>query len=140
MSVLDPTYRAFVLPDSSSTSFLVNIRKHEQHFLLSKHERNRYMMKSLSQYALLYEEQNIGPISQLAFSSRGLLVIGCKGAKMWDISSGKLPNDSLVAFDGAYMAAIALSPDGSRIAIGQENGVAIFDIATARRRQEHRHK
>lgn len=97
------------------------------------------MMKSLSPFALLYEEENIGPISQLAFSSHGLLAISCKGAKIWDISSGKLPNDSLVAFDGAYMAAIALSPDGSRIAIGQENSVVIFDIATATRVQEHRH-
>jgi WD40 repeat protein len=97
------------------------------------------MMKSLSPFALLYEEENIGPTSQLAFSTRGLLAIGCKGAKMWDISSGKLPNDSLVVFDGAYMATIALSPDGGRIAIGQENCVAIFDIATATQVQEHRH-
>jgi len=96
------------------------------------------MMKSLSPCAVLYEEDGIGPISHLAFSSHGLLAIGCKGAEICDLSGGKLPDDSLVAFGGAYMAAIALSPDGSRIAIGQVNGVAIFDIATATRVQEHR--
>jgi WD40 repeat protein len=96
-------------------------------------------MKSLSPFALLYEEDGIGPISHLAFSSHGLLAIGCKGADIWDLSGGAFPDDSVAAFGGASMATIALSPDGSRIAIGQEHGVVIFDIATATQVQEHRH-
>lgn len=95
-------------------------------------------MKTLFPFAVLYEEDGIGPISHLAFSSQGLLAIGCRGVDIWDLSSGTFPDDSLIAFSGGYMAALAFSPDGRHIALGQENGSAIFDIATATKIQEHR--
>ena len=95
-------------------------------------------MKTLSPFAILYEEDGVGPISHLAFSSQGLLAIGCRGVDIWDLSSGTVPDDSLVAFGGAYLAALAFSPDGGHIAVGRENGTAIFDIATETKIQEHR--
>src|SRR5579875_2386198 len=60
----------------------------------------------------------VGPISHLAFSSQGLLAIGCRGVDIWDFSSETVPDDSRVAFGGAYMAALAFSPDGRHIAVG----------------------
>ncbi len=95
-------------------------------------------MQTLSPFAILYKEHGVGPISHLAFSSQGLLAIGCRGVDIWDFSSETVPDDSRVAFGGAYMAALAFSPDGRHIAVGQEHGTAIFDIATATKIQEHR--
>lgn len=96
-------------------------------------------MKTLFPFAVLYEDVGIGPISHLAFSSQGLLAIGCSGADIWDLSQRTMLDDSLTAFGGAYMAAIAFSPDGGRIAIAQKTGVALFDIASATKVQEHHH-
>src|SRR4029077_9812650 len=95
-------------------------------------------LQTLSPFAVLYKEDGIGRISHLAFSSQGLLAIGCRGVDIWDLSNRTAPDDSLVAFGGAYMAALAFSPDGRAIALGQENGAAIFDIATTTKIQEHR--
>jgi WD40 repeat protein len=106
--------------------------------VLLTHERKVSKLKTLFPFAVLYEEDGVGPISHLAFSQQGLLAIGCRGADIWDLSGETVPDESLVAFGGAYMAALAFSPDGRSIAISQEKGMAIFDIATATRIQEHR--
>lgn len=95
-------------------------------------------MQALSPFAILFIEDGVGPISHLTFSSQGLLAVGCRGADIWDFSDGTVPDDSRVAFGGASMAALAFSPDGCYIAVGQEHGTAIFDIATATKIQEHR--
>ena len=50
-----------------------------------------------------------------------------------------VPDDSLVAFGRSGMTALAFSPSGRHIALGQDDGVAIFDIATATQLKEHRH-
>jgi WD40 repeat protein len=106
-------------------------------FVLLVHERKISKLQTLFPFAVLYEEGSVGPISHLTFSSQGLLAIGCSGADIWDLSQGTVPDDSFTAFGGAYMAAIAFSPDGSRIAIGQKTGVALFDITTATKVREH---
>ncbi len=84
-------------------------------------------MEFLSPFAVLAEEDGMGPISHLAFSREGLLAVGCGGrVLLWDLSRKAIPEDPLLACGAAYMPSLAWSPDGSRLAVGQEKGVAIY--------------
>jgi len=96
-------------------------------------------MKELFPFAVLYEDVGLGPISRLAFSPNGLLAIGSQGAEVWDLSGEHVPDEPFAFFPGPFLPPLAWSPDGSRLAVGQENGAAVYSIASEREVSAHTH-
>jgi WD40 repeat protein len=96
-------------------------------------------MKELLPFAVLYEEDGLGPISHVAFSSGGLLAIGGCGAEVWDLSGQEIPDEPLAYFPGASLPPIAWSLNGERLAIGQKSSIAVYSIVTQEKVSVHEH-